>query len=80
MKLELFRSDHCPYCHMVAAKIRQMGRTDVVELDIEKDEEARNRLVKIGGKEQIPCLFIDGVPMYESADIIRWLGEHPQEA
>jgi len=30
-------------------------------------------LIEIGGKSQVPCLFIDGVPPYESDDIIRWL-------
>jgi len=31
------------------------------------------RLVKEGGMYQIPCLFIDGKPMYESDDIIGFL-------
>ncbi|WP_373454247.1 glutathione S-transferase N-terminal domain-containing protein [Halanaerobium congolense] len=24
-------------------------------------------------KRQVPCLFIDGEPLYESSDIINWL-------
>ena len=36
------------------------------------------RLVKDGGKEQIPCLFIDGQPLYESQDIVKWLRKNPQ--
>ncbi len=34
------------------------------------------RLVRDGGMYQIPCLFIDGKPMYESDDIVRFLEEH----
>ena len=37
-------------------------------------------LIEHGGKEQVPCLFIDGKPLYESLDIIAWLEEHPQQA
>ena len=28
-----------------------------------------------GGKVQVPCLFIDGKAMYESDDIIAYLGK-----
>ena len=42
-------------------------------------EEHLNRLVKDGGKEQIPCLFIDGQPLYESQDIVKWLRKNPQQ-
>jgi glutaredoxin len=31
-------------------------------------------LVTVGGMDQYPCLFIDGKPLYESDDIIAWLG------
>jgi glutaredoxin len=27
----------------------------------------------VGGKHQVPCLFIDGDPMYESDDIVAWM-------
>lgn len=43
--------------------------------DIQKDPDALRRLVEVGGDEQVPCLFVDGKPMYESADIVRFLEE-----
>ena len=51
------------------------------ESDIEgiqlKDKSAnplfQDELVQLGGKSQVPCLFIDGKPLYESGDIIDWL-------
>lgn len=78
MKLELFMFDSCPYCQRVIRELQQSGRTDVELLNIHKDADARKRLVETGGKEQVPCLFIDGQPMYESLDIIDWLKAHPQ--
>lgn len=32
-------------------------------------------LKKVGGKDQAPCLMIEGKPLYESADLIRELAE-----
>ena len=50
---------------------------DKIEIkDIVKDEANKNRLVEEGGKNQVPCLFIDGKPMYESSDIIDYLKEN----
>jgi glutaredoxin len=48
-------------------------RNDIEYHDIRKNEDDRKRLIEVGGKEQVPCLFIDGKPMYESDDIIAWL-------
>ena len=46
--------------------------------NIHKNEADRQRLIEVGGYEQVPCLFIDGKPLYESLDIIDWLKAHPQ--
>ena len=41
--------------------------------DTTADPVARQRLLDVGGKTQVPCLFIDGKPLYESNDIIDYL-------
>lgn len=79
MKLELFKKDTCPYCCRVMSYIEQSGRTDVEYKDIIESDENRRRLVEVGGKQQVPCLFIDGDPLYESMDIINWLEGHAPE-
>ena len=78
MYLELFKKDTCPYCRRVMKYIASTGRMDIVCRDIIESEEAAKQLVSVGGKRQVPCLFIDGKPMYESQDIINWLEAHPQ--
>ena len=78
MKLELFMFDTCPFCRRVLNYIDDSGRTDVELHNIHKNEADRQRLIEVGGMEQVPCLFIDGKPMYESLDIIDWLKAHPQ--
>lgn len=79
MELVLYKRDTCPYCVKVMRCIEQSGRDDVAYADITADPAARETLVNVGGKQQVPCLFIDGKPLYESDDIIAWLSQHPQE-
>lgn len=74
MKLELFKRDSCPYCVKVQMLIDELGVGDQIEqLDITRDAAARKRLVQVGGKQQVPCLFIDGEPLYESRNIMDWI-------
>lgn len=72
MKLELYKSDTCPYCKRVMNVINELG-IDVEMHDIYESQEDLARLIEVGGKRQVPCLFIDGQPLYESDDIIQWL-------
>ena len=44
----------------------------IPERNISTDAEAEQTLIAVGGKRQVPCLFIDGKPLYESSDIIAW--------
>jgi glutaredoxin len=70
----------CPYCQKVLREIEASGRTDVELHNIYENEDDREELIRVGGKQQVPCLFVDGKPMYESGDIVMWLQEHPQGA
>jgi glutaredoxin 3 len=71
-KLELFTRPNCPYCQKVT-KYMQEHKIAFPLRDINSDDKIRERLIKVGGKPQVPCLFIDGHAMYESDDIIFWL-------
>ncbi len=78
MDLKLYVSDTCGFCRRVKQYIDEVGRTDVEYVNISQSQEAADELVRVGGKMQVPCLFIDGNPMYESLDIIQWLKDNPQ--
>ena len=62
----------CPYC----AKVLRFMESRGIELPLRSTDEpgAREELIAAGGKFQAPCLMIDGVAMYESDDIIAYLG------
>ena len=80
MDLKLYMFDTCPFCRKVMREIESQGRTDVELKNVHKSKENMAELMDVGGKSQVPCLFIEGEPLYESDDIIEWLREHPQDA
>lgn len=80
MELKLYKRDTCPYCQLVMRVIKELD-APVTLCDITTDPANLEELLKVGGKQQVPCLFIDGKPLYESADIINWLRQNfsPQD-
>lgn len=73
--LVLYMKPTCPWCQKVLSFMAEKG-IELEQRDISADSSARDELERVGGKAQVPCLFIDGKPLYESSDIIAWLGEH----
>ena len=74
-ELELFMKPTCPYCIKVMNFMSE-NNISIPLRDIVADESAAETLIAIGGKRQVPCLFIDGKPLYESGDIIEWLRDN----
>lgn len=70
--LELYKFDACPYCQRVM-KVIEEKKIKVTYLDIYENTNNMQKLMLITGKKTVPCLFIDGDPMFESQDIINWL-------
>lgn len=70
-ELTLYVMTGCPYCIKVKRFLADNGVT-IPERNISTDAEAEQTLIAVGGKRQVPCLFIDGKPLYESSDIIAW--------
>ena len=71
-ELMLYYFPSCPYCRVVLDYLSRLDR-EIPMRNIQSESGARDDLVKIGGKGQVPCLVIDGKPLYESSDIVRWL-------
>lgn len=72
LDLELYKFDSCPYCQKVFRAAERLA-VPLRYRDILEDDAAARTLVEIGGLDQVPCLFIDGKPLYESDDIIAFL-------
>lgn len=70
--LALYIRSTCPFCIKVLNYLDR-SNNEIPLKDISRDPEALETLVRVGGKRQVPCLFIDGKPLYESNDIIAWM-------
>ncbi len=70
--LTLYQYAACPYCQRVLRALPRLG-VDVELKDTRNEPSARRELLDLTGRTQVPCLVIDGKPMFESADILAWL-------
>ena len=73
-ELILYGRPSCPYCARVDRVIKELNIEDkITRRHTGLSTEWRSDLRKRTGSTQVPCLFIDGEPMFESLDIIAWL-------
>lgn len=74
-KLDLYYFDSCPYCQLVMSAIKCLN-LKVDYKNIHQDQANLSKLLKDTGRKTVPCLYIDGKPMHESAEIVEWLEEN----
>lgn len=74
----LYIKTGCPYCRKV---MDFMNEHDIAlpTMNLVEWPTAKEELVNIGGKLQVPCLVIDGKALYESDDIIAYMQDHLKE-
>lgn len=73
-ELKLYYRDGCPYCKKVVKFLEKNPNLKVEMMNV-ADEKNFKDLVEIGGMDQVPMMTIDGKPMYESGDIVKFLKE-----
>lgn len=66
----LYSKSNCIYCQKVFLSVKDLEQK--VEIRDVNDPSARQELIKIGGKPQVPCLVINEVALYESDAIIEY--------
>lgn len=71
-KYTLYQFPECPFCQLV---LRELDKLDVEipTKNTRTDSEARQELIELTGKTQVPCLVINGEPLLESSDIVDYL-------
>ena len=75
MNLVLYYHPFCPYCQRVLRVLEQL-KAPLELKNIQESSASLEELKRLTGKTQVPCLVIDGKPLLESEDIVRWLEEH----
>ena len=72
--LILYGRPSCPYCARVNRVIEELGVEDqITRRRTTYGSQWRTDLQNRTGRTQVPCLFINGEPMFESLDIIEWM-------
>lgn len=68
---QLYYKKSCPYCQ----KVLRFMEANHLTMDTRDTTQPGNQndLIRIGGKKQVPCLIVNGKPLYESDDIIAYL-------
>lgn len=77
--LKLYYMKGCPFCKKVI-QFMERSNIEVEMVDIQADPKNEEELIKLGGKDQVPMLLIDGKPLYESNDIIQWLKDNYKQS
>lgn len=77
-QLVLYIRPNCPHCRKVTNYLKKEKKS-IPTKDIGRDGQARAELIQKGGKQQVPCLMINGKAMYESNDILNWLKSNKQK-
>ena len=70
--LVLYMFPSCPYCQKVLHFMEEHN-IEIPTRDITKPQIAAEMVALTGGETQVPCLAIDGKPLWESAEIIEFL-------
>lgn len=79
-KLDLYYYDECPYCQIVLRAIKDARLEAHVQLKNTMDDPANREFHKrTTGRTTVPCLYVDGVPMFESRDIAAWLTDYAKK-
>jgi glutaredoxin len=73
--LALYKYDGCPYCKWVFHSIDLLD-VNIEYRDTRTDAKWRKDLMEKTGRTQVPCLFIDGKPLFESSDISAFLTQN----
>lgn len=77
MKLELYFYEQCPFCQIVLRQIQALNLQDSIEFkNTLTDSDAGKFHLQTTGRSTVPCLYIDGKPMFESRDISDWLKQN----
>lgn len=75
LALVLYYSPYCPYSRKVLNYLDQTHKTIPMK-NVYEDPKYKEELREQGGKMLVPCLIINGKPLYNADAIIQWLSEH----
>jgi glutaredoxin 3 len=77
-QMMLYYSPKCPYSRKVLAYLDNTG-IKIPMKNVLAEAGASDELLAKGGHLIVPCLIVNGQPIYNATDIIDWLSAHQEE-
>ncbi len=69
MTVELYTASGCPYSEAAREDLEWRG-VEFTEYDVERDEEARERMIGLTGARTVPVIVEEGKPVQ-----VGWIGQ-----
>ncbi|GHD74067.1 glutaredoxin 3 [Vogesella fluminis] len=66
----MYTSAHCPYCIRAKQVLAQNGVTDIEEVRIDLDPQARDTMMSLTGRRTVPQIFIGDVHVGGCDDLV----------
>ena len=57
-RVTMYTTEVCPFCVRAKALLAKRGVTEIDEIRIDRDAEARQRMMQITGRRTVPQIFI----------------------
>lgn len=73
--LVLYYTPSCPHSQRVIAYLNNKN-IKISMKDVSVDAQAKEELRTQGGQMMVPCLFIDGKPLYDDEQILKWFQDN----
>lgn len=67
--VQVYTADYCPYCTR-AIRLLQSKKVEFVKIDVTDDTDKRRWLAQVTGRQTVPQIFINNVPVGGSDDLI----------
>jgi glutaredoxin len=77
-QIMLYYSPQCPYSKKVLAYLERSG-IKIPMKNVKADPAAKEELQQQGGHLVVPCLIVNGEPIYDANNIIDWLSAHQED-
>ena len=73
-RVRVFTTIACPYCFTLMEFLKEKG-IEFEEIDVSKDEKAKEEMIKKSGKLEVPVIEIDGqiVAGFDKEKIVKLL-------
>ncbi len=56
--VRMYTTQVCPYCVRAKALLRQRGVSEIEEIRVDLDAQARDRMIELTGRRTVPQIFI----------------------